>query len=101
MSESESVPDYSGFSTRVARESGQILKPKTSVQFLPLLDRTPSDPSSMLTAITLDEEITKKSGQEQTVFSAEQQSYCVMVDIIWSILPDGNWKLHVLVARIG
>ena len=45
VSESESVANHGGFSTRVARESGQILKPKISVQFLRFLDGTPSDPS--------------------------------------------------------
>ena len=43
--------------------------------------------------MTLGEEITKKSGQEQTVFTLNQQLYRVMVDIIWSNPP--RWKLFV------
>ena len=83
-SSAENVPDYVGFNTSIAGESGQLMKAKTKVQFQPLMDRTPSDPSSILTAMIEGEEATTKAGQEVTVFTADQQLYRVMFDITWS-----------------
>ena len=45
---SDLSPDFNGFNCRQMRESGVSPKPKTNVTFLPLIDRTPSDPSTIL-----------------------------------------------------
>ena len=47
----DKVPDYNGFNTQRTRDSGQILKPKSKVVFSPLLNRTPSDSSTILTSM--------------------------------------------------
>ena len=73
------------------------MKAKTKVQFQPLMDRTPSDPSSILTAMIEGEEATTKVGQEVTVFTADQQLYRVMLDIKWSDAQ--RWSKFV--PRIG
>ena len=46
-----SVPDFTGYNTKQTRESGQSTKPKTKVIYKPLINKTPSDPSNILTAM--------------------------------------------------
>ena len=91
------IPDYQGFNTRVARVSGQIMKPKTKVQFQPLMNRTPADPSTILSAMVEAEDITNNAGQAVTVFTVDQQLYRIALDITWS--DPCRWKLFV--PRIG
>ena len=56
---SDETPDYNGYNT-INRNNGQSLKSKTKVILTPLLDRIPSDPSTMLTAMIEAEKITIK-----------------------------------------
>ena len=46
-----SVPDFASYNTKQMRESGQSMKPKTKVIYKPLINKTPSDPPSILTAM--------------------------------------------------
>ena len=94
---SDDIPDYHGFNTKLIRDSGQSLKPKTKLSFHPLLDKTPSDPSTILTAMVDAERITNRSGQEITIFTADQQLYRVAIDITLSD-PD-RWRFFI--PRIG
>ena len=80
----DKVPDYNGFNTQRTRDSGHSLKPKSSVVFTPLLDRTPSDLSTMLTKMAEAARITHKVGQSVTVFTADQQLYRMALDILWT-----------------
>ena len=80
--ENSKVPDFHGFNTRAIRESGQSTKPKTKLIFIPLIDQTPSDPSVMMTAMIEAEKLTNEAGQAYTVFTADQQLYRVILDII-------------------
>lgn len=43
--------EYGGFNTSISREQGHIVKPATKAMYTPLIDMTPSDPSTMLTAM--------------------------------------------------
>ena len=43
----------------------------------------PSDPDTMMTAMYEAQRITVKCGQTFTVFTADQQFYRVMVNIMW------------------
>ena len=47
----ESVPDFSGYNTMLRRNSGNTLKPKTNILYRPLINKIPSDPSTILTAM--------------------------------------------------
>ena len=53
------VPDFYGFSTRVTRDSGQSTNRKTKLLYTALIDRTPSDPSTMMTAMIEEEKLMK------------------------------------------
>ena len=66
------------------RNNGQSLKSKTKVIFTPLLDRTPSDPSTVLTAMIEAEKITNQAGQNITIFKADQQLYRVALEVMWT-----------------
>ena len=59
----DKVPDYKVFNTQKIRHFGQSLKPKSKVVFSPPLDRTPSDPSTMLTTMAEAARITHEAGQ--------------------------------------
>lgn len=69
---SPDVPDYNGFNTRHARESGESIKPGTTLMYTPLIDRTPSDPSTMLTAMIESQRLTNEAGQQIAIFTADQ-----------------------------
>ena len=81
---SELSPDFNGYNCKQLRESGCSLKPKSKVTFLPLIDKTPSDPSTILTVMHEAKRITVQAGQEFTVFTLDQQLYKVALDVIWS-----------------
>ena len=77
--------------------AGQCTKPKTNNFYRPLIDKTPSDPSTLLTAITDIERICNAAGQDFTTLTSDQQLYRVMVDITWS--NSISWR--VLIPRMG
>ena len=91
------TPDYHGYNTHLKRVSGSSSKPKTEVEFKPLMDRTPADPSTILTAMTDAEKTTNSAGQSITVFTADQQLYKIVLEITWSD-PD-RWRFFI--PRIG
>ena len=92
-----SIPDFAGYNTEQMRESGQSTIPKTKVIYKPLINKTPSDPSTILTAMCDIETTRKKSGQREAVFTSDQQLYRVTMDIIWNDLP--RWTYFY--PRIG
>jgi hypothetical protein len=70
-----------------SRIDSQEVKLKTTAMYFPLIDMTPSDPTTMLTAMLKAHAITTDCGQSITVFTADQQLYHVMVHIRW-VYPD-------------
>ena len=72
----ESVPDFSGYNTMLRRNSGNTLKPKTNILYRPLINKIPSDPSTILTAMFDIEAVSKKAGQEISVFTCDVISNC-------------------------
>ena len=94
---SNNIFDFNGSNTLEARMAGQSTKPKTNVFCRPLIDKTPSDPSTVLTAMTDTEQICNAAGQDFTILASDQQLYRVMVDITWS--NPTRWQL--LIPRIG
>ena len=80
----DGCPEYNGYSTKDARESGQYLKPKTKAVYLPLIDLKPSDPDTMLTAMEKVQELTNQTGQPFTVLTCDQQLYRIAVQVKWN-----------------
>ena len=102
-----SVPDFAGYNTKQMRESGQITKTKSKLIFRPLINKTLSDPSTMLTAMCDIEDASHQAGQQVTVFTCDQQLYRVIMDIIWE--DPVRWKhfypriggMHWLMSFVG
>ena len=85
-----SVPDFAGYNTRKIRESGQLVQNETKVIYRPLINKMPSDPSTILTAMCDVESASERAGQQVTVFTCDQQLYRVTIDIIWD--DPVRWK---------
>ena len=104
---SELSPDFNGYNCKQLRQSGCSLKPKSKVTFLPLIDKTPSDPWTILTVMLEAERIPVQAGQEFTVFTLDRQLYKVALDVIWSDALRWNhmipWLgcMHWLMSFIG
>ena len=75
-------PDFHVLNTSKAIKAGQIVKPKTKISFRDLLDQTFSMTSKMLTAIVVAE-VTNAAGQKVFLFTADQQLYNTVFDVIW------------------
>ena len=77
------------------------MKQKTSVTYRPLINKTPSDPSTILTAMIDVEAVTTSAGQEVSVFTCDQKLYRVTLEIIWE--DPQRWKTftHDWVECIG
>ena len=44
---------------------------------------SPADTSTLLTAMTQAQKLTNSTGQIYTIFTNDQQLYCIVVDIMW------------------
>ena len=101
------IPEYSGYNTKERREKGVSCGKKTKCMYTPLIDLTPSDPSTMMTAMVEAERLTNMTGQTNTIFTADQQLYKVLVDIEWAY--SGRFRhfipclkgMHLLMSFIG
>ena len=102
-----SVPDFACYNTKQMREPDQSTKPETKVIYKPLINKTPSYPSTILTAMCDIETTFKKSGQREAVFTCDQQLYRVTMDIIWN--DPSRWTyfypriggIHWLMSFVG
>ena len=50
ITNNEACPEYNGCNTMVTRQQGVSMQPKTKAVYLPLIDMTPSDPDTIMTA---------------------------------------------------
>ena len=80
---SDLCPEYNGYNTKMCRDQGHSLKSKTTVAYLPLIDRPPADTSTMMTAMLKAKRISRSIGQEYVVFTADQQLYRVALHATW------------------
>lgn len=74
-------PEYNGYNTREKRITHCQVLPQTNAIYTPLIDKTPSDPDTVLTSIHEVQRLTTLIGQEYTVFANDQQIYKVTVGI--------------------
>ena len=91
------TPDFSGYDTRRTRETGQSVKSKSRLYDRPMINKTPTDLSTMLTAMCDLENISKDVGQSFSMLTCDQQLYRVMLDVIWANPP--RWVGFI--PRIG
>ena len=64
-----------------AQMTGQSTKLKINVVYRPLIYETPPDPSTVLTAIIVNERISNAAGEDLTTLTSDEQSYRVMVEM--------------------
>ena len=83
MSASADCPEYHGYNTKDCREQGHILKRKTSIVYMPLIDKAPADPATIMSAMLKARAVTENTGQEYVVFTADQQLFRVAVHVMW------------------
>ncbi len=87
---------------------GQGVKPHTKAMYTPLIDMTPSDPTTMKTAMLEARRLTEKAGQVATIFTADLQLFRVGLNVKWAdpelfgenfILRLGG--MHFLMSYVG
>jgi len=102
-----STPEYGGYNTAIVRCQSKELKPATKVMYTPLIDMIPSDPDTMMTAMVKAQQISHELGQSFTVFTADQQLYRVMINVLWvhpKMFPNFYPRLggmHTLMSFVG
>ena len=75
--------------------------------YTPLIDLTPSDPTTIMSAIIEAKRITNTTGQKHRIFTCDHQLYKLLVDIKWvypEIFPNFIPRLggmHLLMSFIG
>ena len=76
-------PEYNGYNTKICREAGMHPQPKTEVAFLPLVDRPPAHPDTIKTAMEKGLSLVKAAGQNMLIFTADQQLYKIVIDVMF------------------
>ena len=77
----ENIPEYNDYNTRICLESGMSPSPKSMLSYLPLINMSPSDPTTVLTCITKGFEVTRNANQDILVMTADAAIYKFIVDI--------------------
>ena len=80
---SNECPEFNGYNAKLCREQGHVLKPKTKVLYLPLIDKPPADPSTIMKAMLNAKAVTEGTGQEFIIFTADQQLYRIAIHVFW------------------
>ncbi len=93
----DECPEFNGYNTAACREQKGNIMPKTTAVYLPLIDMTPSDPDTIMTALSRAQELTLKTGQEFVVFTCDLQLYRVALNVIWTY-PD---RFANVIMRLG
>ena len=68
--------------------------------YTPLIDLTPSDASTMMTAMVEAERLTNMTGQTNTIFTADQKLYKVFTGCIGSLMSNSGLE-EVLKKTFG
>ena len=97
ISKSENCPEFNGYNTKICREQGHTMCQKTHVQYLPLIDVPPADPSTILTALVKAQTLMADKGQQYVVFTCDQQLYRIALQVIWNH-PD---RFNNIIIRLG
>ena len=77
-----SCPEYNGYCNRLNRDENNI-REKTTIAYMPLIDMSPSDPTTIKTAMIQAKKISSSNGQEFLVFTCDQQLYRVSLQVLW------------------
>lgn len=104
---STGIPEYHGFCTQRAREEDLSLRPKTTVAYLPLVDKPPTDPYTIAHSMLKAQKVSKSVNQEFVIYNADQQLYRIAVQNCWqneslfaNIIPRLG-GMHLLMSYVG
>lgn len=103
----DKCPEFNGYNTKLCREQGHTLMPKTKVVYLPLIDKPPADPDTMMTVMVKAQQVSDSVGQEYVVFTADQQLYRIALHVIWENQAMFNnlylrlGGMHLLMSYVG
>ena len=98
-------PEYNGWNTKVARETGKTPGSKSNVTLYPLIDMIPSHPDTIKTALCEAMKVTVKAGQKYTLFTNDQPLYKVAVqltcreNVLKTIYPDKDVCIFYVIRR--
>ena len=107
VANSDRCPEFNGYNTKVCRDEGHALQPKTKIVYMPLIDMPPAHHSTMFTVLLKAKEICNDLGQEYVVFTCDQQLYRVAVQVKWNnpdLLDNVHLRLggmHLLMSYCG
>ena len=97
------APEFREYNTKQMRETNQATKNKARVIYKPLINKTPSDPSTILTAMCDIEATSHQPGQELAVFTCDQQLFRVTRDdpARWKHLYPCIGEMHWFMSFVG
>ena len=105
------TPEYNGWNTRFCREILRLApSPKTAVSFLPLIDRSPTEPDTVKTALKQSQVLAAQANQEYSVVTCDQAIYRIAQQVKWgSNSEDDNFNnvpnrmggLHIVMSFLG
>ena len=84
-----------------------MLRKKTQIVYLPLIDKAPADPATITSALLKAQAVTGATGQEYVIFTADQQLYKVAVHVMWenqALFSNVYLRLgglHLLMSYVG
>ena len=93
----DKCPEFNGYNTRLCREQGHSLAPKTKVVYLPLIDKPPAHAATMMTAMVKSKQISEAANQRSTILTLDQQLYRVALHVLW----ENQAKFHNFYLRLG
>ena len=99
--------EFNGYNTKMCREQGHSLAPKTRIVYLPLIDKPPAEPSTVTTVLVKAKQITEAAGQGFTIITLDQQLYRVAVHVMWDNKASFENKhlrlggMHLLMSYCG
>ena len=100
-------PEYNGYCTHLNREQGHIIRNSTSIIYLPLLDMTPANPTTMQTSMVHAKGLAIQHGQNFCVYTCAHQLYHITLAVLRNnheLANDFYLRLggrHFLISYIG
>ena len=79
----QDCPEYNGYNTQLSRENGVLPQPKSIVSFMPLIDLPPAQHDTILTSLEKGLSLVKNKGNDVLIFTADQQLYKIVIDIMF------------------
>ena len=67
------TPEYFRCNTKLVSESGRALQSAVKTKYLPLINESPTEHSTIMTAVGEAMRFTNETGQPYTVFTCDQQ----------------------------